>query len=170
MVNRVYIIVLSGLLLALAIVLPIIFHQFQLYGRIFLPMHLPVLLAGALLGPLSGIMVGLLAPGLSFLLTGMPPPYAVPMMTLELPLYGSIIGLCYYRLKLPLIVSLLLALIAGRMAFAFGYFIAGYFLQLPYPPETWLYASTITGLPGIAIQLIFVPVLFPLLSRLSHRC
>src|SRR5512145_658584 len=72
----------SALFLALAILLPIGFHAFGLGGRVFLPMHIPVLLAGFLTGPLSGMLVGLLAPGASHLLTGMPPTYAVPLMTL----------------------------------------------------------------------------------------
>ena len=55
--------------LALAVLLPVGFHMLGVAGRIFLPMHIPVLLAGFLVGPYCGLIVGLIAPGLSFLLT-----------------------------------------------------------------------------------------------------
>ena len=78
----------TALYLALAVLLPIGLHATGLGGRVFLPMHIPVLLAGFLMGPQTGVLVGLLAPALSYLLIGMPPAYAVPLMSLELPMYG----------------------------------------------------------------------------------
>ncbi|MCP4634123.1 MAG: ECF transporter S component [candidate division Zixibacteria bacterium] len=163
--TQVKIIVGSGLFLALAVVLPVIFHQFQLYGRIFLPMHLPVLMAGLLLGPVSGFIVGILAPGISFLLTGMPPPYAVPMMSIELPLYGLTAGLIANKFKLPTFAALIIAIIVGRIGFVAGFYLAGFFLALPYEPAYWLYASTITAVPGIILQLILIPLILPILKR-----
>ena len=50
-------IVLSGLFIALGVVVPMIFHTVNLAGPIFLPMHIPVLLAGFLLGPVYGGIV-----------------------------------------------------------------------------------------------------------------
>jgi len=167
--KRVRNIVQSGLLLALAVVLPIVFHQFQLQGRIFLPMHLPVLLAGLLIGPFSGLLVGILAPPLSFLLTGMLPPYALPMMALELPLYGLSIGIIANKLKWHPLPALIIALIVGRIGFAAGFYAVGLFLALPYSPKTWLYASAITGLPGIIIQLVAIPLLLPSLKKVFPK-
>ncbi len=121
-------------------------------------MHIPVFLAGIFVGPVSGLIVGLVCPGMSFLLTGMPPPYAVPLMSLELPVYGISIGILIRVIKVP-ILSLLLAMILGRLAFAFGLFIFGLFLSLPYGPKEFIKVSVITGLPGIAIQLVLIPLL-----------
>ena len=151
-------ITLTALFITLGITLPMVFHQVALSGRIFSPMHIPVFLAGIFVGPFSGLMVGLVCPLLSFLLTGMPPPYAVPLMSLELPVYGVSIGLLIRIIKLPLL-SLLLAMIMGRLAFALGLFIFGLFLSLPYGPEAFIKVSVITGLPGIALQLVLVPLL-----------
>ncbi|MGB7062586.1 MAG: ECF transporter S component [Candidatus Zixiibacteriota bacterium] len=151
-------ITLTALFITLGITLPIVFHQVALAGRIFSPMHIPVFLAGIFVGPVSGLIVGLVCPLLSFLLTGMPPPYAVPLMSLELPVYGVSIGLLIRIIKLP-ILSLLLAMILGRLAFALGLFIFGLFLSLPYGPEAFIKVSVITGLPGIALQLILIPLL-----------
>ncbi len=151
-------ITLTALFVTLGVVLPIVFHQFALSGRIFLPMHIPVFLAGIFGGPLVGLIVGLVCPTLSFLLTAMPPPYAVPLMSMELPVYGFSVGLLMRWIKLP-ILSLLISMIAGRLAFGLGLFILGRFLSLPYGLEAFIKVSVIAGLPGIAIQLILIPLL-----------
>ena len=41
----------SGMCVALAIVLPMAFHMIPDAGKVFLPMHIPVLLCGLLCGP-----------------------------------------------------------------------------------------------------------------------
>jgi len=158
---------LSALFISLGIVIPFFFHQFGLAGRIFLPMHFPVFFAGILMGPLSGAIVGFLSPVLSFFLTGMPPPYAAPLMALELPTYGVCIGLFYRYMKIPLIISLILSMLAGRCAFALGIFIIGALVKLPISFISFLEASFITGLPGILLQLIIIPALTTRLRRIS---
>ncbi len=157
----------TALYLALAVLLPIGFHTFGMAGRIFLPMHLPVLLAGFLVGPVSGLLVGLIAPALSYLLTGMPPTYAVPLMTLELPIYGLIAGLCYQRLRMNIYVTLLLAMIVGRLMFALGLLVLGMFMDLPYTATVFFSASgaIATGLPGIAAQIVLVPLIVAAVRR-----
>ena len=151
-------ITLTALFITLGVTFPIVFHQVALSGRIFSPMHIPVFLAGIFVGPIGGLIVGLVCPGLSFMLTGMPPPYAVPLMSLELPVYGVSIGILIRIIKFP-ILSLVLAMILGRLAFALGLFVFGLFLSLPYGPEAFIKVSVITGLPGIALQLILIPLL-----------
>ena len=157
----------TALFLALAIVFPIAFHQFGLAGRIFLPMHFPVLICAFLLGPGGGILVGLLAPFLSHLLTGMPPTYAVPLMTMELPMYGLVAGLAYRRLKLNMIVSLVAAMVVGRLAFALGLLLLGLFIELPYGPLEYIAVggALLAGWPGIIIQLFLVPLIVRALEK-----
>ena len=83
----------TALLLALGVVLPIVFHAIPLGGRIFLPMHLPTFVAGLVLGPVAGLVVGAGSPVLSGLLTGRPTVlYMVPMVA-ELATYGLMTGL-----------------------------------------------------------------------------
>ncbi len=158
----------TGLFLALALVLPIGLHALgHLSGRMFLPMHIPVLLAGFLVGPASGLVVGLLAPVLGHLMTGMPPSYAVPLMSLELPLYGLVAGLAYNRLKMNIVIALVIALIIGRLMFGLGLVVLGMFMHLPYD-TVFFFSSTgpiITGLPGIAIQLFLIPILVAAIRR-----
>jgi riboflavin transporter FmnP len=156
----------TALFLALAVLFPMIFHQFGMAGRIFLPMHIPVLLAGCICGPLSGMIIGLLAPALSFALTAMPPSYAVPLMTIELSLYGLAAGLFYYRLRLNVYIALIISLILGRIGFAIGLLILGLFIELPYGVKTYFSISVITGLPGIIIQLVVIP---PIVAAVMRR-
>ena len=151
---------LTGLFIALGVVLPIAFHLIHpLAGRTLLPMHIPVLLAGILVGPISGMIVGLICPTLSFLLTAMPPAYAVLLMTLELSLYGLASGIAIKKLRIPLIPSLILAMIVGRLGFAVGLFILGRFLNLPYGVREFILYAIPTGLPGIILQIILIPIL-----------
>ena len=151
-------ITLTALFITLGVVFPIVFHQVALSGRIFLPMHIPIFLAGIFVGPLGGLVVGLVCPTLSFFLTGMPPPYAVPLMSMELPIYGVSIGILIRWIRLP-ILSLLISMLLGRLAFGLGLFVLGQFLSLPYGLEAFIKVSVIAGLPGIAIQLILIPLL-----------
>ncbi|HUV31703.1 MAG TPA: ECF transporter S component [Acidobacteriota bacterium] len=157
----------SALYLALALVLPVGFHALGLGGRIFLPMHITVLLAGFLAGPASGLVVGLLAPGLSHLVTGMPPSYAVPLMSLELPVYGLIAGLAYIRLGLNVYIALLIAIVFGRVMFGIGMLLLGLFMELPYSVAFFFSSAgpIVTGLPGLAIQIVIVPVLVAAVRR-----
>lgn len=159
-------IVRSALFLALTVLLPIAFHQFGLAGRLFLPMHLTVLLAGFICGPVGGGLVGLAAPVISFLLTGMPPAYAVPLMSVELPLYGLVAGLTYERLGLNIYIALVVSQIVGRLGFALALLVLGTFIELPYGVGTYFQAVIITGLPGIILQLVFLP---PIVAALKRR-
>lgn len=157
----------TALFLALAIVLPVGLHAFVVGGRVFLPMHFPVLLAGFLTGPYSGLVVGLLAPGISYLITGMPPTYAVPLMSLELPLYGLVAGLAYLRLRLNIYVALLAAIIVGRLMFGLGLLVLGLFVELPYNVAFFFSAAgpIVSGLPGIVAQIVLVPIIVAAVRR-----
>lgn len=157
----------SALFLALAVVLPLGFHALGIGGRVFLPMHFPVLLAGFIAGPIAGLVVGLLAPTLSFFLTGMPPTYAVPLMSLELPLYGLVAGFAYRRFRLNIYIALILAMLVGRLMFALGLLVLGRFMELPYTAAQFFSAggAIVTGLPGVVAQLIIIPLLVLALKR-----
>jgi riboflavin transporter FmnP len=163
----------SALYLALAVVLPMAFHYFGnaigygIAGRVLLPMHIPVLIAGFLVGPASGVVVGMLAPVISYLLTQMPPPYAVPLMSMELPIYGLVAGMAYNRLKLNIYIALIAAMVFGRIMFGLGLFVLGLFMDLPYSAAKWFSTggAIISGLPGIALQLVLIPILVAAVKR-----
>lgn len=130
-------------------------------------MHIPVLLAGFLAGPANGLLVGVLAPGLSNLLTGMPPTYAVPLMSAELAIYGLVAGITYQRLKLNIYVALLISMLFGRITFGLSLFVLGVFIKLPYTAAKYFSAggAIVAGLPGIAIQIVLIPLIVATIKR-----
>ncbi len=123
-------------------------------------------MCGFIVGPLAGLMVGLMAPFLSHLTTAMPPSYAVPLMTLELSMYGLIAGITYRSLKLNLYLSLILSMILGRIMFAVGLIVMGRFIALPYGPIEFFAGGVIlTGWPGLLLQFIVIPPLVAAIKR-----
>lgn len=159
----------SALLLATGLLLPFVFHMVggPATGGMLLPMHLPVLLGGLLLGPFYGALVGAFTPLMSFLLTGMPTAAKLPFMILELVSYGAISGFLQVK-KQNLYLSLVCAQIGGRLVNAAALFAALYLLHLNVPPAATLVSALVTGLPGIAVQLLLIPILVRLLRKVIH--
>ena len=154
-------IVISGLLIAIGIIVPAIFHYSGISGKVFLPMHIPVLIGGFLLSPMYALLVGVVTPLLNSLLTGMPPAFPMALiMMFELGVYGLIASLFYRKLKLPLIVSLILSLVAGRvMAALVVYFLVMVFAIKFASPLAFIKGGVMLGFPGIIIQIILIPIL-----------
>jgi uncharacterized membrane protein len=156
---------LAGLLLAAGVLFPVVFHQFGIAGRIFLPMHIPVFLAGLVLGPWAGLLVGVLSPGLSSLLTGMPTtPYAV-LMTPELAAYGVVSGLLNTGGRGSLWIALIGAMIAGRIVWCGMAVLIAPLLGFSGRTLTVVLAAQVMGWPGVLLQLVFVP---PVVSKVQR--
>lgn len=141
-------------LVALAIALPSLAHLSGLPVRQLLPMHWPVILAGLVYGWRGGLIVGLVSPGLSFLVSSMPYPPMIAPMTIELACYGAVAGLCREQFKLSGFASTAIALIAGRIAFLAFVFSAGSVSQSFVP---YLQAAMVPGLIAAAIQIVALP-------------
>lgn len=161
-------IVLTGLFIALGLVLPMAFHSIPNAGSIFLPMHIPVLLCGLVCGPWFGLGCGALTPLLSSLAMGMPPAAILPGMLCELAVYGLTAGLLTRFVRLSnrpakLYISLVGAMLAGRIAS--GLVNALIFRVGQYSMHIWLTASFVTSLPGIAIQLALIPIIVLALQK-----
>lgn len=150
-----------GLLLAIGLLLPIVFHSLfgAAGGKAFLPMHYAVLLGGLLLGPVAGAFLGIATPLLSTLMTGMPAVAILPLMVIELVAYGLVAGLVRRRWKLAVLWSLLLAMVAGRIALGLAVALLGPSIGLKADPVAYVLASIVTGLPGIAVQVVVIPLL-----------
>lgn len=159
--------ILGGLFVALGIVVPIAFHSIGA-GPVFLPMHIPVLLAGFITGPAIGGLVGAVTPILSSLLTGMPPlmPPKAQMMVAELAVYGLLSGFAYRTRKLHVVLSLIIAMFGGRIVYGI---LAAYILPLfgfsPVPVFYPITAGLVASLPGIVIQLLLIPTIVWLLEK-----
>lgn len=161
--------VLSAFFMALGIVLPFLTGQIQQIGNMLLPMHIPVLLCGFICGWQYGLTVGLVTPLLRSAMFGMPPimPTAAAM-AVELAVYGLTTGILYARLpkKVPYIyVSLLGAMIAGRVAWGIAsialYGIAGNSFSM----QIFLSGALLNAIPGIILQIILIPAIMIALKR-----
>ncbi len=151
----------TAFFIALGLVLPMTFHMVGGAGPIFLPMHIPVLLAGALLGPAAGIITGIITPILSSFLTGMPPVLPVlPIMLVELALYGLVTGFLIQKSNIYL--SLLISMLIGRIGAGLVVTVMVNILnfKLPANPLIYIWGTITTGLPGVIIQLVFIPILY----------
>ena len=149
----------SALLLALGVLFPFFFHQYGIAGRIFLPMHIPVLIAGFLVGPASGGLVGALSPILSSLLTGMPTLPLTILMVPELLTYGILAGLLYQKLRVNLWLSLLGAMGGGRIIWTMMAVLISPILGIRARTLPVALAALAASWPGMIIQLIFIPSL-----------
>ncbi|MDR0914763.1 MAG: ECF transporter S component [Oscillospiraceae bacterium] len=166
---------LAALLVALGIILPYVCHIFGSgLGKMLLPLHLPVITAGLLLGPLFALLVAVLSISLSFLLTGMQMPSAVmfPFMFVELCCYGLISGL-FARMvnknKFFSYIGVAGTQIFGRVLYAGILAFVIFALPVPTAPAlTTVYVALVAGVPGIILQLAVVPVLVILAKKVMH--
>lgn len=144
-------------------------------GEVFLPMHLAIFLVGFFAGPWAGLAAGALSPAVSFLLTSawnqpMPALAALPYMMVELGVYGLVTGLlASLRLgekRLPSLAILLIAQIAGRAVRALALVIG--VLGFSFGPAlSTIWTSLLSGLPGLVLQWVIVPLLVYYVERKS---
>lgn len=156
-------IALGAMLTALSIVLPQIFHLTGIpqVGAVFLPMHIPVLLSGFMLGPVYAPIIGAVAPVISHLLTNMPVAARLPFMIVELLFYGLASGLFYHVFRLKekrfgAVVTLALSMLVGRLAYALSLVIAAEFFGIEGGYMAAV-SATVTGIYGIVLQFITIP-------------
>ena len=163
-------------LIVLAVLLPQLVHLTlgQAGGVRWLPMYLPVLLAGCLLGVRWGMGVGVLSPVVSFALTSlwgdpMPSAARLPFMMAELCVFAAVSGIFSKQIAkngwmaFP---AVLLGAVAGR---AFFLLLAVLFQSVaPFTVETVL-SQIETGLSGLVLQAAMVPLLVMGLRALIQR-
>lgn len=154
--------VICAVCIALCVVLPMAFHAINNAGSVICPMHIPPLLCGLICGWPFGLLCGLAGPALSSLLTGMPGAGYLPQMMLELAVYGLAAGIFMQLIRTgsllaDLYISLAAAMLAGRFAAGAARFLI--FARGSYSLAAWTASYFVTCLPGIIIQLIFIPAI-----------
>lgn len=177
--TKVRFIIYCALFTALGVLFPTVFHLFgAVSGQTFLPMHIPVLIAGLLISPYCGMAVGILAPFLSCILTEMPTFVKMPFMCIELAVYGLSAGLFtrLYSGKIKnktavIYASLVSAQISGRIANLVCTYLAVNLLGITAKGIDVKLAlmSIPAGFVGIIIQLIIIPPIVRILSKLKKR-
>ncbi len=153
---------LSGMFLALALVLPFFTGQIPQIGSMLAPMHIPVLLCGFLCGPIWGAAVGAVAPLLRHLLFGMPPLLTAIPMAFELAAYGALSGI--FEKLLPkgasfLYVKLILAMLGGRAVWGCAAAVVYGMAGEAFGVQAFLAGAFANALPGIALHIILIPLI-----------
>lgn len=160
-------------LTALAVIMPQLVHlALGAPGGVkWLPMYLPVLIGGCLLGTKWGLAVGVLSPLVSFIITsaaGNPMPMAarLPFMMVELGVFAAVTGLFSRKIAasgLWAFLAVILAQISGRAVFLGIITVTQSFTQFT-PAMIW--GQIQTGFIGLAVQAVFVPVIIMALRKL----
>lgn len=163
-------------IVALAVILPQLVHLAlgQAGGVRWLPMYLPVLLGGCLLGWAWGLGVGIASPVVSFLITfaaGNPMPVLarLPFMAAELAVFAAVSGLFSKKIAengwmaFP---AVLFAQVSGRALFLL---LAVLFQAVtPFTPAL-IWSQIQEGLLGMVLQAILVPLIVMGLRMLLNR-
>ena len=153
-------------LVALAVILPQLVHlALGAPGGVqWLPMYLPVLIGGCLLGARWGLAVGILSPLVSFLVTtamGNPMPAAarLPFMMAELAVFAIVSGLFTKKIAengLWAFPAVILAQVTGRAAFLGLVELTQSFTQFTVP---MIWSQIQTGFLALLVQALLVPVI-----------
>ncbi len=154
---------LEALFIAVAVLFPMVAHAAGWPVFAMLPMHWTVLLAGLVFGSQAGLIAGISAPLLSFVVTGMPIPMVLPLIVLEVAVYGSLSGLLREKSSLNTFTIVLITLIAGRSAFVAVAFSLGRINSGLLP---FLESSFAAGIPAAVLQILLLPVVTLGLSRI----
>ena len=126
-------------------------------GIVFSPMHFPVIIAGLLACPAVGALSGLLGPVASRFLSGMPGGVQLPLMMAELFGYGLAAGLLR-KANIPLLAKTAIAMLAGRVLRTLLCMVFFYILGNSKIAPLGIWSSIPQCLPGIVLQLAFIPL------------
>lgn len=164
----------AAMFMAVGLVLPFITGQIPAIAKIISPMHIPVLLCGFLVGCPYGLAVGFITPLLRSLLFGMPAmfPNAVSM-AFELAAYGLVSGLvcaAFPEKNLKTVyISLVAAMLAGRVVMGLVNAVLYRFLGTPYGFREFFAAGFVNALPGIILHLVLIPPLVLALQKVRRK-
>ena len=166
--NQIRKIVLAGLMIALAIILPFATGQIPQIGSMLLPMHIPVLLCGFICGWKYGLAVGFIVPLLRSMMFGMPPMMTAIAMAFELAAYGVITGLLYKVLpgkKVKVYISLIVAMLVGRIVWGLVSLVIYGLTNAAFTWQIFIGGALLNAIPGIILQLIVVPALVLVIEK-----
>jgi len=160
-----YDLLLGGLFMALSLVFPLIFHAVNL-GSAFFPMFYPIIAAGFLVALPAAVVVGVMSPLVSAVLTGMPPfyPPMVFIMMAEGLVLTAIPALLYRRFKVNPWITAVITMTVDRLLVLVSVLLFSRLLELPEGVLTA--AALIKGLPGTVLILAVIP---PLVRQMDAK-
>lgn len=166
--NRLKKVILSGVFTAIGILLPFLTGQIPVVGRMLLPMHIPVLIAGYVCGLPYGIIVGLVTPLLRSVMFSMPPMTTALAMAAELAAYGGFTALFYKLLpkkNIYIFVSLIAAMLCGRAVWGAATAVITAAGGSSFTFAAFLTGAFVTAVPGIVLQLVLIPAIIIALKK-----
>ena len=155
---------LTALFAATAVILPQFFHLIGL-GPTFLPMFLPIMIGSFLLTWKFALVLSVLPPLVSFIITGMPPlvPPILPIMIIELIFIALVISIISVHLKKTFWIALPVAIIIDRLLLLLIVSWITPFLGYNHPVFTLALVGS--GLPGIVMQIIVIPLALKMIYK-----
>ena len=166
----------SAGVIILAVMLPQLVHLAAgpSGGMTWLPMYLPVLLGGCLLGTWWGLGVGILSPLVSFAVTSamgsaMPAAARLPFMTAELAVFAAVSGLFSAKISehgwmaFPAVV---LASVSGRAVFLL---LTAIFQSVAPFTVSVVWSQIQSGFIGLILQAVLVPLMVMGIRALMRR-
>ncbi len=168
--NKIKNLVLSALFLCIGMVLPFLTGQIKEIGDTLLPMHIPVMLCGLICGWKYGFAVGLILPFFRAVTAGMPPIYPNAVwMSAELAAYGFATGLLYHSFSKNSVwrvyCALLVSMICGRVVWGITKAVLLGMAGKAFTFQAFITGAVIDSLPGILLQLIFVPAIVNVINH-----
>lgn len=158
-----------ALMLALGLVMPFLTAQVPQIGSMLLPMHLPVLLAGYIVGGAPAMAVGAVVPLLRSFIWGMPPLYPTAVaMAFELAAYGFFAGFLYEKSNkstFSVYASLIGAMLAGRVVWGAVSRVLYTMSGSRFTIQVFIAGAFLNAIPGIVLQIVLIPVLVMALKR-----
>ncbi|MGN1148941.1 MAG: ECF transporter S component [Lachnospiraceae bacterium] len=161
---------LAAMFLAIGLLLPFLTGQIPQFGKMLLPMHIPVLLCGLICGWQYGLIVGFITPLLRSVLFGMPIlfPTAVSM-AFELMTYGFVIGFLYEHSRWKCIVALyrclIISMLSGRAVYGIVQMILLGVGADGFTMKAFLASAFFNAIPGIILQLVLIPAIMLALNK-----
>lgn len=155
----------SAGMIALAVLLPQLVHATlgAKGGAQWLPMYLPIIIGGCLLGFKWGLCIGVLSPIASFALTavfGEPMPAAarLPYIMVELAVFAAVSGAFSKKIaadRFAAFPAVLVAAVSGRIVFLT---LAALFQSVSPLSFSAAWAQVQAGLVGLVVQIALAPV------------
>lgn len=166
--------VISIVMISLSVAIPQIVHLIagSIGGVKWLPMYMPVILTGCLLGSFWGMGVGLVSPVISYLFTlsnPMPALIRLPYMMVELMVFGLISGLFSKKITKNAWVAfpaVLLSQVIGRSVFIC---VVAMFQGVSSLSVSMAWTQINTGLIGMFLQAIVIPFIVILINYFINK-
>ena len=167
--NNTRTVTLSGLLLARAMVLPFITGQIPWIASRISLMHIPVFLAGYMVGGVPAMLVGIIAPVMRSMMFGMPRLFPSRIgMAFELGAYGLFLGTLWAKSKKDtkaIYSCLIIAMLGGRIVWGIASYALYSIAGNPFTVNMFMAGAFINAVPAIIIHILLIPLLAKALQK-----